>query len=172
MNLEQFIEGLSGLDDRVWQELTTERALLLVDDARFEAGPAKQPNAVVLADTDGDLREHCLANAEQLYQAYYRTHPLTRTGFERQAAALFEHYGPQCFVAPEGQIAERTLFVDGGEVIAPSRENPVHSYGACLEVPARALPRSAADEAWQWLRSGKAYETYLSMNVCRYNCGS
>ena len=171
MTLTQFIAGLAALDGAVWRELVGGRALLLVDDQRFEPGSSGVPNVLIVPEEGVDLRQYCLDEAEEIYRQYYRTHPLTLAGFNRQVQALFDQYGPESFTAPEGQVAERTLFVDGGEVQAQSAESPTHRYGTYLELVPSVLPQSPGDKARQWLESGRAYDTYLSMNVCRYNCG-
>lgn len=172
MTLEEFTESLLNLDEGLWRDVAQGGAILLLDDERFESGPAGHPNALV-APADGiDQRDRYRNDPESLYREFYRTHPLSLAGFNRQVKALFEALGAESFTAQEGELARRTLFVEAGEVLAQAEDSPTFRYGTYLELTPGLLSRSPADKAWQWLNSGEAYETYLSMNVCRYNCGT
>ena len=95
---------------------------------------------------------------------------LSRSAFDRQVEALFEQHGAAAFAALEGHYPERTLFVEGDRVVAESADSPRHRYGTFCELEEPL--DGAALEAYvrQWLASGDAYELYIGMNVCRYNC--
>ncbi len=175
MNVARFIELLDALDDTDWCAIAKGQALLLVDDEQLGLGPSDAPNVVF--NTRGDtehsveqLRQAALADAASLLEGYYRTHPLTLTGFNRQVQALIERYGAQAFCARAGDAPKHSLFVEGGEVIAETAESPRHRYGVFCELDRTLADAEAEKQVDQWLRTGDAYERYLSMNVCRYNC--
>ena len=95
---------------------------------------------------------------------------LSLSEFNQQVEALFERHGAAAFAALTGRCPQYTLFVDDDRVVAESVDSPRHRYGAFCELEE---PLSGAGlEAYvrQWLASGEAYELYLGMNVCRYNC--
>jgi hypothetical protein len=62
------------------------------------------------------------------------------------------------------------LFVDGGEVIAECADSPRHRYGVFCELESTLSEHAIEEQVRQWLERGEAYEDYLGMNVCRYNC--
>lgn len=103
---------------------------------------------------------------------------LSQTDFNQQVEELFAIHGAAAFAAPLGETPRYTLFVDGERVVAESAESPRHQYGAfcaletALEAALEAkLKGDALDEHVRaWLDSGEAYELYLGMNVCRYDC--
>ncbi len=175
MNEENFRALLLQAPEEYWWAVVDGRGLLLVDDQRLEPGPLDAPNLIIrLAEnTTADavaLMEDALANAEQLLADYYRTHPLTLTGFNHQAGVLIAEHGAMAFAALEGQLPERTLFVDGGELVAEAADSPRHRYGVFCELQ-RPLPAAAIEgQVKRWLARGDAHERYLGMNVCRYNC--
>ena len=175
MNEKIFRQLLEQLEETAWQTLTEGQALLLVDDRYLKTGSATAPNVVVppagsaVTDMVG-LRSDTLARVEELLYAYYRTHPLTRAGFDHQAAALIEYHGAGAFAAPAGRLPQRTLFVDAGELVAEAADNPRHRYGAYCELSGPAADDRVEESVKRWLDSGEAHERYLEMNVCRYNC--
>lgn len=175
MNHDQFVQLLRGLDLAEWQSVVEGQSLVMIDDCRLEPGPANAPNAVIHAPGSGGidaegLRRDSLADAESILANYYLTHPLTLAGFNRQLAALLDQYGAAAFAALSGQLPQRTLFVDGGEVLAEPPESPRHRYGVFYELD-RPLPDSRlATRLQKWIERGEAHERYLGMNVCRYNC--
>lgn len=147
--------------------------LRLADDERLAWGRGGETDVLLdmlpaeaAADPSAWLQRH----AEQLLADYYRTHPLTRAGFERQVRALFARHGADAFAAAPGHRPVFTLFVDQGTVVAEPRQGVRHRYGAYCELPAASAAAEAARGAETWLNSGEAYEAYLGMNVCRYNC--
>ena len=175
MNNSEFLQQLKQLGMSHWQALTRGQAILLVDDVKLESGPANSANSIIPSVTDTgqdptELRAHYLAQASQLLEDYYRTHPLTRTGFTRQVENLFDQLGAAAFTALPGQLPDYSLFVEAGTVIAEPRQSPRHRYGAYSEI-IRPLSESSLNQfVKKWLDSGEAYDRYLSMNVCRYNC--
>lgn len=95
---------------------------------------------------------------------------LTQTEFNQQVEKLFAAHGAAAFAAAGGQYPQYTLFVVDDQVVAESADNPRHRYGAFCELD-HALNDAARDaHVRRWLSSGEAYNLYLSMNVCRYNC--
>ena len=175
MNESRFRQLLEQLEESVWQALADGQALLLVDDRYLQPGPVTAPNAIVTPaesptmDLVG-LRRNTLAQVEELLYAYYRTHPLTRVGFDHQVEALIEHHGAMAFAAPPGRLPQRTLFVDGGELLAEGPDSPRHRYGAYCELSGPVADDRVEESVRRWLDSGEAHERYLGMNVCRYNC--
>jgi hypothetical protein len=146
-----------------------------VDDVKLETGAANAANVIIPAIIDGtqaaaELREQCIAQASQLLEDYYRTHPLTRAGFNRQVEELLDRLGAAAFTALPGQLPDYSLFVEVGSVIAEPRQSPRHPYGAYCEIIRPLADSALTRHVKQWLDSGEAYERYLSMNVCRYNC--
>lgn len=175
MNKQTYISLLEALDDAQWQAIIDGEALLIIDDLSLAIGSPHSANVMLTASADIDvasLRANSLAQADESLTRYYRTHPLTRKGFTVQATALVEKHGEQAFAALAYDLPERTLFVDGGELIAESQESPRHRYGAfCeLELEQHIDHTQIAMRVRQWLESGAAHERYLEMNVCRYTC--
>jgi hypothetical protein len=175
MNTSIFTRLLEQLSDSDWQAVIEGQAVLLIDDVRLELGPLAAPNALIKAAEQGganalDLKSESIADAQAILANFYLTHPLTREGFNRQTLSLIQTHGAGAFAALTGQRPERTLFVDGGEVVAESAASPRHPYGAYCELP-RPLSGDAIENAvHRWLESGEAFDRYLGMNVCRYNC--
>jgi hypothetical protein len=175
MRPDRFVQLLRELDLSAWQSVIEGRSLLMTDDRRLEPGPTNAPNAVIYAPEFGDidaegLRRESLADADSILANYYLTHPLSLAGFNHQVAALIDRHGAAAFAAVAGRLPQRTLFVEGGEVLAEPPESPRHRYGVFYELD-RPMPDSRlATELRKWLERGEAHERYLGMNVCRYNC--
>lgn len=169
-----FQELLEALPDSAWQSIVAGEALLLVDDQHVEIGPASASNAILGSDAEGSdweaLKMESVGQAKDLLANYYLSHALTRPGFDSQARVHLNKVGAESFTAPDGMLPVRTLFVDGGEVVAESSESPRHRYGAYCEVREGLSATARAEAAHRWLDEGDAYERYMSMNVCRYNC--
>lgn len=174
MNKAQFKKLLESVSNEQWQSVVDGEALLLVDDEVIQLGPVKANEAIILADRDNaqtadQLRRACLQDVDDILINFYLTRPLTRTGFNNQVKGLVERYGAEKFGAPEGQLPELTLFVDVAEVIAEDTSSPRHRYGAGCELSTFS-PLSPEEQVIRWIESGGAYDRYLGMNVCRYNC--
>lgn len=148
-------------------------ALRLVDDERLAWGDGHEPDLIV-ADIPPSQRaaasDWLSGHAERLLNEYYRIHPLTRAGFERQVAVLLRRHGAAAFAAVPGELPAYSLFVECGTVLAEARGAPRHRYGAFCELPAKMAPAAASARVEAWLAAGEAYEQYLGMNVCRYTC--
>ncbi len=175
MNESAFTSLLDQLDHGVWQSAADGQGLLMVDDTGLQAGPAQAPNVIIPPPDPNtlsaeELKRQSLSDAGRLLADYYRTHPLTRSGFNRQVERLIEQQGAAAFAAPQGALPQRTLFVDGGEVVAEPASSPRHRYGVFCELERPLEGAALATRLHQWLQQGTAYERYLSMNVCRYNC--
>ena len=175
MDKAAFVQLLEELDDKAWSRVVDGQAILLVDDMRLETGADQSANAIIRAaqngtDTAATLKQRSLHDAAGLLHNYYLTHPLTLTGFNLQVKALLARYGAEAFAAPIGQLPRYTLFVEGGEVMAEASDSPRFRYGAFCELGHSVPADAVADHVRKWLQGGEAYDNYLGMNVCRYNC--
>ncbi len=175
MNATHVRQQLDTLTEQQWQQLLAGGVLEIVDDATLRISDKSSPHTLVTAeDLNADsvdaLRQAIIDNAEALIQDYYRRHPLTREGFNRQARAQIEQYGAQAFAATADKPAARSLFVDAGDVVAEPADSPKYPYGVHLERDHSADQASIITAVKEWIDSGKAYEDYRGMNVCRYNC--
>lgn len=181
MNETRFRQLLQQLPDALWQRLLDGGGLSLADDLELQPGAADAPDLILRPgrlvregrcdhnELDA-LKAEIMAGAGVILADYYRTHPLTLAGFNRQAQALLARYGAAAFAAVQGGLPERTLFVDGGELVAEAADSPRHRYGVFCELQ-RPLSVEALDErVRRWLERGEAHQRYLGMNVCRYNC--
>ena len=95
---------------------------------------------------------------------------LFRDTYDRQVEALIAEHGASSFSAVGGSLPDYTLFVEGESVIAVAAGEPRHPYGAFCELPRELALPAVETVVRNWLQSGEAYNTYLSMNVCRNNC--
>ena len=175
MNDQHFKEQLEQLEDASWQAILEGHSIMIVDDQRLALGIGQAENTIVSASSfqfsDADaLRREVISRAPELLCSYYQAHPLSLPGFNRQVVQLLERYGAEAFAAPCGELPERTLFVDGSDVVAESADSPRHRYGAYCELEDLSPDQNVADYVMQWLEQGEAHERYLEMNVCRYNC--
>lgn len=176
MNSSRFIELLQELTTTAWQAVIDGQSILLQDDQDLTIGETNAANAIIGTPDAADdatpeaLRQASLAEAEAILANYYLTHPLTRAGFAVQVQSLMTEQGAMAFAAAPGQLPLRTLFVDGGVVVAEQPDSPRHRYGAYCELERPMSETEAEERVRRWLERGEAYERYLSMNVCRYNC--
>ncbi|MCP5141765.1 MAG: hypothetical protein H6926_08695 [Chromatiales bacterium] len=173
MTPDRFHTLLEALSDADWQAVVDGRRVLIVDDQMLAIGPADAANAVIQAGGQADataLRAESLAEAEDLLGNYYRTHPLTEAGFTSQARRLIDQHGAENFAGPFGPPPPRTLFVDGGELLALDRNDPRHRYGAYCEIDAPMAAEAKTRQVRNWVEKGEAYARYIGMNACRYNC--
>jgi hypothetical protein len=175
VNTNGFIAVLNQLNDDVWQSVIDGKALLLVDDEALTVGSSSASNTIInSADYSSPdltaLKNTILLNAEQILAQYYLRHPLSQNGFNRQVDHLIGMHGAGAFAAMSGDYPEYTLFVEGGEVIVESAKSPRHRYGVYCEIETTVSANSMDTQVRQWLANGEAYQQYLAMNVCRYNC--
>lgn len=173
MDLPQFVKLLESVSEADWQRVIAGNPLVLTEDRELVCGKPGDIHACVDDGGFGDagaLRTSCLQNAKTLYDDYYRTHALTREGFKRLALALVEEHGAAQFAGHFGVIPARTLFVDGGSLIAADATNPRHRYGAYCEIEGKPSTNDISRQVLHWIESGEAYANYLGMNACRYNC--
>jgi hypothetical protein len=96
--------------------------------------------------------------------------PPTPSEFNAQVASLVEELGPAAFCAAPGQRPEYTLFVEDKQVVAEPRNAPRYPYGLYCEIRTGLSDDQIADYLNKWLTTGGAYEEFLGMNVCRFNC--
>lgn len=175
MNQAGFLDQLEHLDTSHWQALLDGASLVLKDDQDLSLGAPGAPNVIVHplrfdARSALELRVTVLGMAGQIWEDYYRTHPLTPQGFNRQVETLMESRGPAAFAATPGSLPDFTLFVDSGTVVAEPKGSPRHRYGAYLELKRPLPPAQVIDRVRAWVKTGRAYERYQGMNACRYNC--
>ena len=175
MNKNTFIHQLELLKDTDWQAVIEGLALVNINDAYHEIGPAQASNAIIALTEHNKsdaatLKLESLAHASSILSNYYLSHPLTLAGFNRQVEKLINEHGASAFSAVAGQLAARTLFVDEAEVIAETADSPRHRYGVFCELPGPLADSVLETHIRRWLEQGEAHEQYLSMNVCRYNC--
>lgn len=172
MDVQGFVDLLDTRGAELFNRADRQQALRLVEDERLEWGERKAEDVIVEHVPEGDADEvlqWLKDNADDIVTGFYRSRPLTRRGFDRQVMALFDLFGAGAFAAPVGALPTFSLFVEGGKVVAEPATSPRHRYGAFLEMPGAGHGDSDA-QALSWLQSGQAYDQYLGMNVCRYNC--
>lgn len=173
MNEQQLSDLFHTLAPADWQALKAGANLLLIDDSRLEVTTEPAQN-VLLRGADyretAPLSEWCPQHAAELLEHYYRTTPLSRVGFDTQVLQLVEQHGGHAFAAPLGAVPICTLFVEGGVVVAETAASPRHRYGAFLELDRPLSADETALRVARWIEQESAYEHYLSMNMCRYNC--
>lgn len=170
-----FIEHLKQLSESDWYAIYSGQGLIMINDSHLEIGSPDLPGVILAARfftaNDPDtFKQHAMAAASELYTNYYRTHPLTLYGFNDQLYRLVQQFSPESFCAPTGQRSDKTLFVEDGELIAMGKADPRHAYGVFCELPHSIKPAAIVNHFSHWIEQGEAYERYLSMNVCRYNC--
>ena len=170
-----FIEKLEQLTDSDWYKIFSGQGLLMINDSHLKIGSLDLSyvilsNQFFSANNPDTFKQHAMDSASELYTNYYRTHPLTLYGFNDQLYRLIQKFSPEDFCSLTGQRAEKTLFVEGGELVAMGRTDPRHAYGVFCELSDSIKPSAIANYLSHWIEQGEAYEEYLSMNVCRYNC--
>ena len=173
MDKDQFVEVIQTLEEDVLEAVLAGESICLVDDEKLKLcndASSLDLNLPEELKTAEQLREWFVENAEEILQHYYRLNPLTRPGFDLQVKDLFEKYGPASFVGTFDQRASVTLFVEVGTVVAEEQGSARHPYGSFCEIDTPMNDEQREQKAAQWLTSGEAYDQYLSMNVCRYNC--
>ncbi len=175
MTYNNFLNQLQQFSDSDWKALFSGKTLEMLDDQQLRITAGVTPFAILKSAgfeaTDPEtLKQAVLDNVEAIYKRYYRTHPLSEAGFNYQLKQLANKHGAQSFITPIGKQARYTLFVDDGEVIVEDKNSPRHKYGVFLELLNPELETNPEDAFADWVNSGKAYEDYRGMNVCRYNC--
>lgn len=175
MNSRDLMLKLDGLELQVWQGLLDGKALRLVDDSVLELAEPGQRNLIFFEpdaqgmDLDG-LRARVMSKVDELIDEYYLRNPLSLKAFNRQVQGLIQEHGAAAFVAEYGDLPERSLFVEVGDVLALDAESPQHRYGAFCELDEPVNEQDIKKLVKAWLDSNEAYEKYISMNVCRYSC--
>jgi len=96
--------------------------------------------------------------------------PPSLTEFNKQVSDLIERFGATAFCAASDQFPEYTLFVEENKVIAEPRNAPRHPYGVYCNISVGLSDAEMAEQLNRWLTTGEAYQEFLAMNVCRYNC--
>lgn len=94
MDYRQFCELLETLPDEAWQRVADDEALLMIDDEWLETGVSDAYEATITRESlEQSWREIKSQRLEQPAAApaeFYRTHPLTRAGFDRQTRVLID----------------------------------------------------------------------------------
>ncbi len=176
MNTDIFLALLNQLNDDDWQSVMDGNGLLLVDDQALTVGASTAHNVIVhsadySANDLSSIKKNIVSDAEQILTQYYLQHPLSESGFNRQVDYYIKKHGANAFAARYGEIPQCTLFVEGGEVVVETSESPRYRYGVYCEIDQAALTAGTVEQkVSQWLANGEAYQQYLAMNVCRYNC--
>ena len=96
--------------------------------------------------------------------------PPSLEDFNTQVETLITRLGAGAFCTTEGQSPDYSLFVEEDRVIAEPRTEPRHAYGLFCTVKAGLSESEMGLLMEKWLQSGEAYQEFLAMNVCRYNC--
>ena len=96
--------------------------------------------------------------------------PPSLAEFNVQVAGLVESLGAAAFCAPAGQTPEYSLFVEEGRVIAEPKSSPRHPYGVYCEISDGLSAAGMSERVKEWVKNGEAYDEFLGMIVCRYNC--
>lgn len=96
--------------------------------------------------------------------------PPSLEDFNTQVEALIAQFGAGTFCATEGMSPDYSLFVEEDQVIAEPRTGPRHAYGFFCTVKGGLNESEMGLAMEKWLQSGEAYQEFLAMNVCRYNC--
>lgn len=174
MNEQLFKQTLEQLTELDWQSLLNGHGLLIIDDSDLIVGGLDAPKSLFhVSDFDVtsalDLKAHVTCSATEILENYYKTNPLTHHGFNRQVEAMVEEYGVEVFSAVVGEIAERTLFVEGGVVISETADSPRHRFGVYFEVDQPLSISELKDAFNQWLVNHSAYFEYVGMSVSRYS---
>lgn len=173
MNAHQFIQQLNLLSAKDWHAIANGHSVALKNDDELIISDNNTEQIIVdtkaLAEQQADqIKDYVISQAEQFLQQYYLQHPLSQAGFNKQVLALISQHGIDKFISHDHQAAAFTLFVEGGEVIAEDDTSPRQPYGVCFKTESSS--KDIKQQAMNWIHSGEAYELYLSMNVCRYNC--
>jgi hypothetical protein len=96
--------------------------------------------------------------------------PPSLTDFNTQAMRLIEQHGAAAFCAATDRHPDFTLFVDDNQVVAEPRNAPRHPYGIYCRLNSGCSEDDISERVNEWLTTGEAYQEFLAMNVCRYNC--
>jgi len=175
MNDKRFKQILEELTDADWQSVVDGMNVLINEDRELLIGVSGSAHSIITGSdyslTDfTNLKSQVLKESDEILNNYYRLNPLTKAGFNQQAAKLIEEFGFEAFCAHQGKVANRTFFVEGGELVAQTPENPRHRYGVYFEV-GQQVPKETLKKHFDlWISRGEAYSAYVGMNVCRYNC--
>ena len=175
MNAEEFVEAVQAMSDEDLQSLQTGDRLYLHNDHELMVGAehkAARLNVELGEDaaTPQTIRQALVDQAESLIEQHYRENPLSQPGFNQQVLRLVQEHGAENFAAGSGQRARYTLFVEGGEILRQQAGDARYPYGSFLELHKEFDAAERAKLVIDWIESGEAYQQYLSMNVCRYNC--
>jgi len=175
MNNQEFLDQLIQLHDPDWQAVMEGKALLMIDDLALTVGDANADTVIIKGakpaiESAEQLKQETIKNAASILDRYYFTHTLSRVGFDHQAQRHILAKGAEAFAATAGQWPAFSLFVEAGELLAIPAGSARHRYGAFCELDKALAQAAIKDRVEQWLHSGEAYQLYLSMNVCRYNC--
>ncbi len=172
MNSNKFTELLAAMPEADWQALIDGQQLYMDNDLHLQIAAPGAAHAIMIEFLNADLswqdlKSKVIEEAEELLRDYYRENFMTRKGFNHQLSALIDDHGAASFAAAAGEMPAMSVFVDGGDVVAEGPESPRYRYGAYCEVDSVKFVDNLVKI---WLESGEAYQTYLSMNVCRNNC--
>ncbi|MDX1796499.1 MAG: hypothetical protein R3219_07220, partial [Hydrogenovibrio sp.] len=134
MNASQFEQALSQLTEQDFQAILDGQALIVDQDQALKIG---RPDAAFVIYELGEdaidsveaLKAHLVENAEALIAEYYQFNPISREQFQRHIQRLFAEHGPQAFVGLNGQLPERVIFAENGELVCEDASSPRFKYG-------------------------------------------
>ena len=96
--------------------------------------------------------------------------PPERSDFNAEVTALVAQHGACAFCGSENTPPAYVLFVEGNRVIAEPKDGPRYPYGFYCQIVDGLSELEQTRRLESWVDSGEAYQEFLAMNVCRYNC--
>ena len=113
-------------------------------------------------------RDQLKAMEPRLLEQLYSQRPLCRAEFDYQAAQWLLTEGASKFCRHQGQLNHWALMIDDHGLIAIGPDDVRSQYGYFCETD-KALDKEQVESlVMTWLKSGDAYDDYLSKTVCRY----
>lgn len=175
MDYEAFKSQLNQLKDSDWQALYQGSSLEMLDDQALNVTNEKSPYLIVngsenITGSPVELKQEIISSSEDLFKKYYQIHPLSKAFFNHQLKSLARQLSINSFIANTADRPAYTFFVGNGEVLAEPQTSPKYPYGVYLELDKKVDNKEYDKLFKKWVESGKAYEVYRAMNVCRYDC--
>lgn len=175
MQVKVFKGQLNALEDSLWQQLSAGDSLIISPDLSLQIVHSGHAENLLTPVNPKEkyspqaLKKRVLEQADFILETYFTDHPLTSADFNQQIQQLVDEFGARSFMATYPNTPDRTIFVEGGIVIAEQPDSPRHRYGIFLEID-NETDLHNENLLQKWLNSGQAYQEYLSSNCCRYSC--